>query len=173
MTPMATCCTSAEESRELPPTPSARPKGMLLRLDEQGEVMGITIVNAKWLIQRDGKITLTVPSQIETSAAELAEALGSVGRPARLGVRSKPSATSGQVATKRLPDRVVVATAGYPRRMPLPALAGMRRHACVLTLIVLTAAVATSADLAVAAPAATGGARRCGEGEEEELSAGS
>ena len=42
--------------------------------------------------------------------------------------------------------------------MPLPALAGMRRHACVLTLIVLTAAVATSADLAVAAPAATGGA---------------
>ena len=53
------------------------PEGHAVRLDEQGEVMGITIVNAKWLIQRDGKITLTVPSQIETSAAELAEALGS------------------------------------------------------------------------------------------------
>jgi uncharacterized protein YuzE len=51
------------------------PEGHAVRLDEHGDVIGITIVNAKWLIERDGKITLTAPSQIETSADEFAEAL--------------------------------------------------------------------------------------------------
>jgi hypothetical protein len=38
-------------------------------------VIGITIINAKWLLERDGKITVTVPSLIETNADDLAEAL--------------------------------------------------------------------------------------------------
>jgi uncharacterized protein YuzE len=46
-----------------------------VRLDEDGKVIGITIVNAKWLVERDGKITVTVPSLIETNADDLAEAL--------------------------------------------------------------------------------------------------
>jgi len=46
-----------------------------VRLDENREVIGITIVNAKWLVERDGKITVTVPSLIETNADELAAAL--------------------------------------------------------------------------------------------------
>ena len=51
------------------------PEGHAVRLDENGAVIGITIVNAKWLLERDGKITVTVPSLIETNADDLAEAL--------------------------------------------------------------------------------------------------
>jgi len=51
------------------------PEGHAVRLDEQGEVIGITIVNAKWLLGRDGKITITVPSLIEPDADELAAVL--------------------------------------------------------------------------------------------------
>jgi uncharacterized protein YuzE len=51
------------------------PEGHAVRMDENGEVIGITIVDAKWLLERDGKITVTVPSLIETNADDLAEAL--------------------------------------------------------------------------------------------------
>jgi uncharacterized protein YuzE len=54
------------------------PEGHAVRLDEDGQVIGITIVNAKWLLQRDGKISITVPSLIETDADELAQALAAV-----------------------------------------------------------------------------------------------
>jgi uncharacterized protein YuzE len=51
------------------------PEGHSVRLDEQGEVIGITIVNAKWLLKREGKISITVPSLIEPDADELAAVL--------------------------------------------------------------------------------------------------
>ena len=51
------------------------PEGHAVRLDDSGEVIGITIVNAKWLWDRDGKITVAVPGLIETNAEDLAEAL--------------------------------------------------------------------------------------------------
>jgi uncharacterized protein YuzE len=51
------------------------PEGHAVRLDEQGEVIGITIVNAKWLLGREGRITITVPSLIEPDADELAAVL--------------------------------------------------------------------------------------------------
>lgn len=51
------------------------PEGHAVRLDQEGEVIGITIVNAKWLLERDGKINVTVPSLIETNTDELAQAL--------------------------------------------------------------------------------------------------
>jgi uncharacterized protein YuzE len=51
------------------------PEGHAVRFDERGEVIGITIVNAKRLSERDGKITVTFPDRIETSAEELAPAL--------------------------------------------------------------------------------------------------
>jgi uncharacterized protein YuzE len=51
------------------------PEGHAVRLDESGEVIGITIVNAKWLLERDGKIAVTVPSLIETNTDDLAQAL--------------------------------------------------------------------------------------------------
>lgn len=51
------------------------PEGHAVRLDGGGEVIGITIVNAKWLLERDGTITITVPNLIETNADDLAAAL--------------------------------------------------------------------------------------------------
>jgi uncharacterized protein YuzE len=51
------------------------PEGHAVRLDEDGQVIGITIVNAKWLLERDGKLMITVPSVIETNTDELAAAL--------------------------------------------------------------------------------------------------
>jgi uncharacterized protein YuzE len=51
------------------------PEGHAVRLDESGEVVGITIVNAKWLLERDGTITVTVPNLIETNPDDLAQAL--------------------------------------------------------------------------------------------------
>jgi uncharacterized protein YuzE len=51
------------------------PEGHAVRMGSNGEVIGITIVNAKWLVERDGKITVTVPSLIETNADDLAAAL--------------------------------------------------------------------------------------------------
>ena len=53
----------------------ATPDGHAVRVDAAGEVIGITIVNAKWLAERDGKVTITVPRLIETSAEALAPAL--------------------------------------------------------------------------------------------------
>lgn len=51
------------------------PEGHAVRMDEQGEVIGITIVNAKWLLEREEKITITVPSLIAPDVDELAAVL--------------------------------------------------------------------------------------------------
>lgn len=53
----------------------ASPEGHAVRFDAAGEVIGITIVNAKLLSERDGKVTVTFPDRIETTAEELAPAL--------------------------------------------------------------------------------------------------
>lgn len=53
----------------------ATPGGHAVRFDEAGEVIGITIVNAKWLVERDGRITITVPGRLATSTSDLAPAL--------------------------------------------------------------------------------------------------
>jgi uncharacterized protein YuzE len=47
--------------------------GHNIRYDETGAVIAITIVNAKWLLDRDGEIKLTIPSRVP--AADLAPAL--------------------------------------------------------------------------------------------------
>jgi uncharacterized protein YuzE len=57
----------------------ATPEGHAVRLDSNGDVIGITIVNAKWLVERDGKIVVTVPNAIEATAGELARALAASG----------------------------------------------------------------------------------------------
>jgi uncharacterized protein YuzE len=53
----------------------ATPEGHAVMLDGVGEIIGITVVNAKWLAERDGQITITVPERLETSATDLASAL--------------------------------------------------------------------------------------------------
>jgi uncharacterized protein YuzE len=37
------------------------PEGHLIRYDERGEIIGLTFVNAKWLTDRDGGLSYTVP----------------------------------------------------------------------------------------------------------------
>jgi len=49
----------------------ATPEGHVVRYDANGNVIGITLVNAKWLVERDGKIEVTV----HVDAEELAPAL--------------------------------------------------------------------------------------------------
>jgi uncharacterized protein YuzE len=49
------------------------PEGHNIRYDETGAVIAITIVNAKWLLDRDGEIKPTIPSRVP--AADLALAL--------------------------------------------------------------------------------------------------
>lgn len=46
-----------------------------MRLDEHGEVIGITIVNARWLSERTGGLKVTVPSLMEANAGDLARAM--------------------------------------------------------------------------------------------------
>lgn len=59
----------------------ASPEGHAVRLNDAREIIGITVVNAKWLAERDGRITVTIPEtpslpdRLETSAADLAPAL--------------------------------------------------------------------------------------------------
>lgn len=66
------------------PAPAAKtvasPEGHAVRLDETGEIIGITVVGARWLAEHDGRIVITLPSAVhsaeplETSASHLAEA---------------------------------------------------------------------------------------------------
>jgi uncharacterized protein YuzE len=49
----------------------ATPEGHAIRYDDRGRVIGMTIVNAKWLAERDGEISVTE----HVSAAVLAPAL--------------------------------------------------------------------------------------------------
>lgn len=51
------------------------PEGHAVRFDATGAVIGMTIVNAKWLVERDGKLAITLPERIETTASELAPVL--------------------------------------------------------------------------------------------------
>ncbi len=48
-------------------------EGHNVRYDELGRVIALTLVNAKWLIERDGEVRVTIPSRV--SAAALAPAI--------------------------------------------------------------------------------------------------
>jgi len=62
-------------------TTIAASEGHAVMLDHTGEIIGITIINARWLAERDGRITVTIPEsahapeRLETSAKDLAPAL--------------------------------------------------------------------------------------------------
>lgn len=49
-------------------------EGHALRYDAAGQVVGLTIVNARWLLERDGEITVTPPA-LHLGAADIAPAL--------------------------------------------------------------------------------------------------
>jgi uncharacterized protein YuzE len=56
------------------------PEGHAVRLDESGDVIGMTLVNARWVIERDGALIVTVPERIESTAEDLAHVLVRTGR---------------------------------------------------------------------------------------------
>jgi len=58
----------------------ASPEGHAVRLDKEGEIVGVTIVNARWLAERDGEITISKPERLTASAGDLAAALGWLSR---------------------------------------------------------------------------------------------
>lgn len=53
------------------------PEGHAVRYDDAGDVIGVTIVDVQWLLDRDGKLTITIPQRITVSASDLAPALAS------------------------------------------------------------------------------------------------
>lgn len=53
----------------------ASPEGHAIRYGQDGEVIGITLVDAKWLLERDGKITVTLPPAVDASVEDLAPIL--------------------------------------------------------------------------------------------------
>lgn len=51
-------------------------EGHVLRFEPGTEhIVGLTVVNARWLLDRDGRLIVTVPGKVEASADELAPAL--------------------------------------------------------------------------------------------------
>jgi uncharacterized protein YuzE len=51
------------------------PEGHALRFDRDGRLIGLTIVNVRWLLNRDGHLTVTLPERINVEAAALAGAV--------------------------------------------------------------------------------------------------
>jgi uncharacterized protein YuzE len=51
------------------------PEGHGIRYDADGQVMGVTIINARWLLERDGHLTITLPHEVRVEAGDLAGAL--------------------------------------------------------------------------------------------------
>lgn len=52
------------------------PEGHGVRYGPDGQVIGVTIINARWLLERDGHLTITLPHAVRVEAEELAAALG-------------------------------------------------------------------------------------------------
>lgn len=47
------------------------PEGHLVRVDDEGAVIGLTIINAKHFLERDGELVVTMPEAQHVPAAEL------------------------------------------------------------------------------------------------------
>lgn len=53
----------------------ASPESHYLQFGEHGELIAITIVNARWLLEREGKIVVTLPDGSRLETASLADVL--------------------------------------------------------------------------------------------------
>lgn len=52
------------------------PEGHVLRYEPgTNRIVGLTVINARWLLERDGRLFVTVPETVEATAEELADAL--------------------------------------------------------------------------------------------------
>jgi len=53
------------------------PEGHVLRYGREGNVVGLTIINARWLIDREGGVTVTLPEARRVEAEDLEPAFTS------------------------------------------------------------------------------------------------
>ena len=51
------------------------PEGHALRYDAEGRLVGITIVNARWLLEQDEQVTVTLPKPMQLDRTALAAAI--------------------------------------------------------------------------------------------------
>jgi len=54
---------------------SLTPEGHGVRFDADGDVIGLTIIDARRLLERDGHLTITLPQALRVEGDELATAL--------------------------------------------------------------------------------------------------
>jgi len=50
----------------------ATPEGHNVRYDDQGQIIALTLVNAKWLLERDGEVRVTIPNRVSADTLSLA-----------------------------------------------------------------------------------------------------
>jgi uncharacterized protein YuzE len=51
------------------------PEGHALRFNATGELVGVTIVNARWLMEQDEHLIITLPERVQVEQAVLAQAI--------------------------------------------------------------------------------------------------
>lgn len=54
------------------------PEGHVLRFDAAGTIIGLTFINAKWLLARDGELVVTLAQQIHVTPAMIDAAFATV-----------------------------------------------------------------------------------------------
>jgi uncharacterized protein YuzE len=47
------------------------PEGHVMRFDAAGKIIGLTIINAKWLLERNGELIVTLPEQVHVAPAAI------------------------------------------------------------------------------------------------------
>jgi len=58
-----------------PASDDASPEGHYLQFGENGELIALTIVNARWILEREGKIVVTLPDGSRLETTDLGPAL--------------------------------------------------------------------------------------------------
>lgn len=58
-----------------PASDDASPEGHYLQFGGDGAVIAITIVNARWILEREGKIVVTLPDGSRLETADLGDVL--------------------------------------------------------------------------------------------------
>lgn len=53
----------------------ASPEGHALRFNANGELIGVTILNARWLLEHEGEIKITISEQVHIAPDALEDAL--------------------------------------------------------------------------------------------------
>src|SRR5262249_13139725 len=51
------------------------PEGHGVRYDTDGAVIGVTIINARWILEHEGHLTITLPHAVRIEAADVAPVL--------------------------------------------------------------------------------------------------